>query len=287
MAGVAPAAADGAPVALSAVVTPGGTKDLLFSTTKAGHIVAIDAATGAQVWSKPHTGSSSQTNSSPAIDPGRLYVYSYGLDGFVHKHLVGDGTEVTTGGWPELATLKGNVEKVAGALAIATAGSGTTYLYVAQDGYIGDGGDYQGHVTAINLANGTQKVFNMLCSDQFVHFVAAPGTPDCAARRSAIWAKDGIIYDSVTDRIYMATGNGQFNANTGGHNWGDSVLALAPDGSGNGANPLDSYTPTTFSRSRTAIRTLDRPARRSCRPRGSRGAWPFNRARTARCGSSI
>ena len=241
-----PAAADGAPVALSSVATPGGTRDLLFSTTKAGHIVALDAATGAQVWSKPHTGSSSVTNSSPAIDPSRLYVYSYGLDGFVHKHLVGDGTEVTSGGWPELTTLKGNVEKVAGALAIATSGGGTTYLYVAQDGYIGDGGDYQGHVTAINLGNGSQKVFNMLCSDQAVHFVAAPGTPDCASRKAAIWAKDGIIYDSATDRIYMATGNGNFNANTGGRNWGDSILALAPDGTGSGANPLDSYTPTTF-----------------------------------------
>ncbi len=241
-----PAAADGAPVALSSVATPGGTRDLLFSTTKAGQIVALDAATGAQVWSKPHTGSSSVTNSSPAIDPSRLSVYSYGLDGFVHKHLVGDGTEVTSGGWPELTTLKGNVEKVAGALAIATSGGGTTYLYVAQDGYIGDGGDYQGHVTAINLGNGSQKVFNMLCSDQAVHFVAAPGTPDCASRKAAIWAKDGIIYDSATDRIYMATGNGNFNANTGGRNWGDSILALAPDGTGSGANPLDSYTPTTF-----------------------------------------
>src|SRR6478672_5169455 len=114
-----PAAADGAPVALSSVVTPTGTRDLLFSTTKEGHIVALDAATGAIVWSKPHAGSSSVTNSSPAIDPNRQYVYSYGLDGFAHKHQVGDGTEITTGGWPQLATLKGNVEKVAAALAFA------------------------------------------------------------------------------------------------------------------------------------------------------------------------
>src|SRR6185295_12271368 len=124
-----PAASDGAPVALSSVTTPTGVRDLIFSTTKQGHIVALDAATGAIVWSKPHAGSSSVTNSSPAIDPNRLYVYSYGLDGFVHKHLVGDGTEITTGGWPQLCTLKGNVEKVAGALAIATAGDGSTYLY--------------------------------------------------------------------------------------------------------------------------------------------------------------
>src|SRR6185295_15821281 len=75
-----PAASDGAPVALSSVTTPTGVRDLIFSTTKQGHIVALDAATGAIVWSKPHAGSSSVTNSSPAIDPNRLYVYSYGLD---------------------------------------------------------------------------------------------------------------------------------------------------------------------------------------------------------------
>src|SRR5207249_2851530 len=81
---------------------------------------------------------------------------------------------------------------------------------------------------------------------QTVHFVQSPGTPDCASRRSAIWAKDGVIYDSVTDRIYMATGNGPFDANNGGRNWGDSVFALAPDGSGANGNPLDSYTPTNY-----------------------------------------
>ncbi len=240
-----PSAADGAPVLLSGVTTVNGTQDLLFITTKAGLLLALDASTGAQVWSRPHTGTGN-TNSSPAIDPNRLFVYSYGLDGYAHKHQVGDGTEITTGGWPELTTLKGGVEKLAPALAIATAGNGATYLYVAHGGYIGDGGDYQGHVTAINLATGTQKVFNSLCSDQAVHFVQSPGTPDCASKRSAIWAKDGVIYDDVTDRIYMATGNGPFDANVGGRNWGDSIFALAPDGSGANGNPLDSYTPINY-----------------------------------------
>src|SRR3954463_2688717 len=45
-----PAAADGAPVALRGVVTASGLRDLLFVTTKAGHIVAVDARTGGQIW---------------------------------------------------------------------------------------------------------------------------------------------------------------------------------------------------------------------------------------------
>src|SRR5882724_4479887 len=240
-----PTSADGAPVALSAVATPSGMRNLLFSTTKLGHILALDADTGAVVWSHVNSGMGS-TNASPAIDPNRAYVYSYGLDGYVHKYQVGDGTEILTGGWPELGTRKGNVEKVASALAFATAANGTTYLYLVHDGYIGDGGDYQGHVTTINLANGAQKIFNTLCSDQTVHFVMSPGTPDCASVRSGIWARNGLIYDDVTDRIYFATGNGRFNASTGGRDWGDSVLALAADGTGTAGGPLDSYTPVNF-----------------------------------------
>ncbi len=51
---------------------------------------------------------------SPAIDPNGLYVYSYGLDGYVHKFQVGNGTEVTTGGWPVLTTKKAGVRKSVG-----------------------------------------------------------------------------------------------------------------------------------------------------------------------------
>jgi putative pyrroloquinoline-quinone binding quinoprotein len=248
--GTATLGVDGAPVGLTSVVTPSGTRDLLFSTTKSGTIVAVDATNGDVVWSMahPYSGEGGQyTNSSPAIDPNRLYVYSYGLDGYAHKHQVGDGAEITGGGWPQLTTLKPNREKATGALAIATAASGATYLYVAHGGYRDDQGDYQGHVTAINLADGTQKVFNTLCSDQTVHLLFSPDVPSCEYKRSAIWAKDGVIYDDVTDRVYVATGNGHYDANAGGYNWGDSVLALHPDGTGSGGGqPADSYTPTEY-----------------------------------------
>ena len=242
-----PNTADGAPAYLTGVATANGTKDLLFLTTKDGHILALDAATGASVWSKqPATSPSPYTTSSPAVDPNRLYVYSYGRDGKVHKYQVGDGTEITTGGWPQGATLKGNVEKGSAALSLAVAQNGTPYLYASNGGYPGDAGDYQGHVTAINLSTGAQKVFNTMCSDQTVHFVT-PGSPDCSGGvQSAVWARPGVIYDSDLDRIFFSTGNGTYNANTGGHFWGDSVLALNPDGTGSGGAPLDAYTPVEF-----------------------------------------
>ncbi|HEY6321362.1 MAG TPA: PQQ-binding-like beta-propeller repeat protein [Thermoanaerobaculia bacterium] len=240
-----PAVADGAPAYLSGVSTAGGLRDLLFVTTKDGRLIAVDALSGATVWSRQPASGPGFTTSSPAIDPDRQFVYSYGLDGRVHKYGVGDGSEVSDGGWPEVATLKPGVEKGSSALAIATLGDGSAVLYVANGGYPGDAGDYQGHITAIQLATGAQQVFNTDCSDQPVHFITG-GSPDCRSVQSAVWARPGVIYDAELDEIFIATGNGSFDAGQGGHDWGDSVLALHPDGTGSGGAPLDSYTPADF-----------------------------------------
>ena len=242
---------DGAPVFLEGVPTPGGIKDLLFVTTTSGWIQALDAATGVEVWSKQYgtgtctssNGSACVSTSSPAIDPNRQFVYGYGLDGNVHKYAVGTGLETMTGGWPQVATLKPSTEKSAGALGFATS-SGVTYLYAVHGGYPGDAGDYQGHVTAINLATGVQEVFNTVCSNQPGHLTFADANcnanTDSTKVQSAVWARPGVIYDAGTDRVFLGTGNGHNNLST---NWSESVLAIHPDGTGaNG--PLDSYTPT-------------------------------------------
>src|SRR5258708_21595040 len=208
-----PDIADGAPAYLSAATTISGTANLLFLTTRDGHIIALNAATGATVWSHQDGPDGClikqypqpcYTASSPAVDPSGLFVYSYGLDGYVHKYQVVGGAEITLGGWAELATLKGDVEKGSSALSLATAKNGTSYLYVTNGGYPGDFGDYQGHVTAINLTTGAQHVFNSMCSNQAVHFVEQPGSPDCPDVQSAIWARAGVVYDPDTDKVYIA-----------------------------------------------------------------------------------
>jgi len=241
-----PSVAAGAPAYLQAVTTSQGILDLLFLGTEDGRILALDAATGATVWSRqPATGPGTATTSSPAIDPNRQYVYAYGLDGKVHKYQVADGTEITGGGWPEPTTLKPDVENGSSALSIVTAASGASYLYAAHAAYPpNETGDVQGHVTAIDLAGGTQTVWNADCSDQAVHFVEGGGTPDCAQTKSGVWGRAGVVYDPETDRIYFATGDGPFDADQGGHDWGDSIIELRPDGTGaSGGLPLDSYTP--------------------------------------------
>jgi hypothetical protein len=237
-------------VYLSDVSTSGGMRDLLFLLAENGTLIAVDAADGTVVWSHQESGQQ-PTTSSPAIDPGREFVYAYGLDGFVHKYRVGNGSEVTDTGFPQRITLKTDVEKVAGSLTIGTSG-GTNYLYVVTDGYAGDAGDYQGHLTTINLSTGHQNVFNTLCSDNPTHLdhngnnCDRPLASDFGG--SGIWGRGGATFYSGTDRIYVATGNGWFDADMGGFNWGDSVLSLVAAGtqSAGGGLPDDSYTPTNF-----------------------------------------
>lgn len=253
---------DAAPIFLSGVATASGTKDVVYVVTSSGTLVAFAADTGTVIWSKQ--ASNDQTNEgttgSAAVDPNKLYVYAYGLDGYVHKYQVGDGTEIKTGGWPERSTLKPDVEKGAAGIAFSTPPGGVNYLYHVTNGYGGDNGDYQGHITAINLSTGAQNVFNMMCSNLFMHFVnqGTAKVDDCDlegtnsnqgdGQMGGIWGRPGTIYDAATNRIYVASANGLYDANmNGNYEWGDSVLALKPDGTGSGMGmPLDSYTPSNY-----------------------------------------
>jgi outer membrane protein assembly factor BamB len=250
-----PSGADGSPAYLDNVSTPNGTKDAVFVTTSSGHIIAFDAHSGTQIWSHQYGPGSCKINngrdtcyttSSAAIDPNREYVYSYGLEGYVHKYQVGNGLEITTDGWPELVTTKGFDEKGSSALTIATARDGQNYLYVANGGYPGDRGDYQGHLTTISLLSGEQHVFNATCSNKIdVHFAEKPASPDCSEVQTAIWPRPSVVYSVDTNKIYTTTGNGTFNPAT--FAWGDTVLALNPDGTGRAdGSPLDSYTPPNY-----------------------------------------
>jgi outer membrane protein assembly factor BamB len=59
-----------------------------------------------------------------------------------------------------------------------------------------------------------------------------------------VWGRAGVVYDSDTGRIYAASGNG--DTNPAAHDWGDSVIALTPAGTGAGGNPLDAFTPANY-----------------------------------------
>jgi hypothetical protein len=172
-----PEGSDGVPLVVTNVATPQGLLDLVITAQGTGRLTANNAWTGEMVWHTEPPKGPHYSTSSPAIDPTRQYVYVYGLDGYVHKHRVGDGAEIRSFGFPALITRKPDVEKGSSNIAIATARDGQTYLYMTIAAYPdpGDEGDYQGHVVGINLSNGQQRVFNALCSDRPIHFDASGG----------------------------------------------------------------------------------------------------------------
>ncbi len=233
-----PAIADSSPVELSDVKTSSGTKTLLFLTTLTGSILALDASNGHQVW-RQDTHGPKFTTSSPTIDPSGQYVYSYGLDGKIHKYVAATGTEQTGEGWPVLITNMPDVEKGSSSLNIANG-----YLYMTTSGYPGDAGHYEGHVVAISLATGALNVFNSLCAN--IHHLLTTNSGDanyCPDVQSGIWARAGAVIDPLTGNVFVTTGNGNYTANSGGYDYGDSIIELSP----NLQKVVDSYTPTNYS----------------------------------------
>lgn len=225
-----PNTADSSPALLQGVRLPdGSTRAVLYLTTLDGHILALDAATGALLWSQQPSGPKI-TNSSPVVDPTTATVYAYGLDGALHGYAAATGQERTGKGWPAPVTRMTQSEKESSSLNLAQG-----HVYVATSGYIGDAPPYQGHVVAVATGDGSEHVFNSLCAGKTILLT----TSECSAEQSGIWARAGVVVDPVTGNLFVATGNGPFDPGAG--NYGDSVLELSPDSS----RLLDSYTPTT------------------------------------------
>ncbi len=228
-----PDAPDGSPVFLSNVSTPKGVKDVVYVQGEHGRLIASDARTGATIWSH-NFGPGGISNSTPAVEPGRKFIYLNANDGKVHKVNVGDGTEVTTGGWP-VSTGPG---KSSSALTIATAKNGHTYLYASNQGH--------GRVTTIDLANASKHIFNLACSDH--PDVLSP----CAANGANPWAR-GPAYDASLDLFFQMGGTNNGKTFVPGKVWRQSWVALPADGHtimrNGGGYPVDSYTPSNWSAS--------------------------------------
>lgn len=215
--------ADSTPIYIQKVDVRGVTRAMLFQTDKNGVTYGIDAASGHVFWRFTTKGVGNITTSTPAADPSDRFIYAPGVDGYVHKLDAGTGRSIRGGGFPAMITTMTQSEKNASSLNVANG-----YLYATTSGYIGDAPPYVGHVVAIRLSDGASHVFNSLCSNDR----KLPTASSCASQRSGIWARGGAVVDpdsSMKGEVYAATGNGDFDANTGGHNYGDSVLGLTAD----------------------------------------------------------
>jgi outer membrane protein assembly factor BamB len=224
-----PDAPDGAPVFLHDVSTPKGVRDVVYVQGEHGHLIALDGRSGAVIWSD-NFGPGGISNSGPAIDPSRRFIYLNANDGKVHKVNVGDGTEVKAGGWP--VSVGGG--KSSSSVTIATAKNGHTYLYASNQGH--------GRVTTIDLATASRHVFDLACAN-----LPDTETPSCSTRGANPWAR-GPAYDAALDEFFQMGGTNNGPSFVPGQIWRNSIVALPADGhttmKGGKGYPADSYTPS-------------------------------------------
>ena len=230
-----PDLADERPILVPHLAWPDGkARDVLYVTTDKGTLMAMDAATGATLWSAtPKSDNPKYTKASPVADPIRGLIYSYGLDGKIHRFRLTTGQEVQGDGWPVVVTQMPVSEKVSSALNLSG-----DYLYVTSASFSGDAPPYQGHVVIINTKTGGKHVFNSLCNDH-THILALG---ECKENGGGIWGRPGVVVDPVTGNVLFTVSDANYNADHGGPDWGDSVVAITPDGS----KIVDSYTPDNY-----------------------------------------
>ncbi len=228
--------ADSSPIQLHHVQVRGRVRDVVIVTTTYGHTIALDPRTGAKLWEftprdiGTYEGSHQVTTASPVADPDRGYVYAASPDGVIHKLAVASGSQV----WASRITFDATREKIGGSLNVTG-----PYVVAVTGGYFGDQPVYEGHVALIDRTSGlVAHVWNADCSDRH-QLIDPPSscTADTTFGGSAIWGREGVVIESGTGRLLVATGNGPFDGST---NWGDSVLELSPDASA----LLHNWTPT-------------------------------------------
>ena len=222
---------DGTAIYLHGAKIGGSAHDAFFLTTTYGKTLAVDAATGTVLWE--YTPPSFErlkstyriTNATPVADDDRMFIYAAAPDGVVRKLAVSDGSVA----WETAITKLPEREKIASPLSFFQ-----NRVIAATNGYIGDRPPYQGHVVILDPATGSvQHVWNSLSSDR--HELLDPAS--VPQSDSGIWGRAGVVIDSATGSLYLATGNGLWD---GVVNWGDSVIQL----DSNATHILGNYTPT-------------------------------------------
>ncbi len=221
---------DGSAIYLRGAAIGGSTHDAFFVTTTYGKTLALDADRGTVLWE--YTPASYEnlkatyriTNATPVADDDRKFIYAAAPDGIIRKLAVADGRVV----WATAITRLAEREKIASPLSFFHG-----RVIAATDGYIGDEPPYQGHVAILDAATGSLlHVWNSLSSDR--HELLDPSS--VPQSDSGIWGRAGVVIDSATGNLYIATGNGTWD---GAVNWGDAVIELDPEAT----RILGNYTP--------------------------------------------
>ncbi|MGH8199022.1 MAG: PQQ-binding-like beta-propeller repeat protein [Steroidobacteraceae bacterium] len=222
---------DASAIYLHGVTIRGARHDAIFVTTSYGKTIALDADSGEVLWKyvpasyESLAGTRQFTNSTPVADPDTRSIYASSPDGYIEKLAVSDGRVL----WRTAITELPLREKMESPLKLFRG-----HVIAVTGGYIGDQPPYQGHVALLDAASGRiLQVWNSLCSNRTG--VLQPSS--CAQTQSAIWGRAGAVLDPADGRIFIATGNGDWNGTT---DWGDAVVEL----DSTATKILGNYTPT-------------------------------------------
>ena len=222
---------DASAIYLHGVTVSGAKHDAIFVTTSYGKTIAIDAASGDALWEytpagyRDLAGTRQFTTSTPVADPDSQSIYAASPDGYIEKLAVSDGRLL----WHTAITELPRREKMDSPLKFFRG-----HLIAVTGGYIGDRPPYQGHVAILDGASGRLlRVWNSQCSNRAE--LMQPSS--CPQTQSAIWGRAGAVIDPEDGRIFIATGNGDWNGTT---DWGDAVVELDSDA----MQVLGNYTPS-------------------------------------------
>lgn len=248
------------PLFLSALAIPNkGTHDVVYAATENDTVYALDAATGNALWKRHYAGGGfapfAQTDVgckfiSPVIGITGTPVIdrSLGLMFFdtQERHVQGTTTtfhhflhavDITTG-----HDVAGSPVDIQASLVVPGGGM-TTFVpqwQLQRPGLLLSGGVvYLAFGSFCDLQQRMSHGWILGYSETTLKQVAA-FTASLTTRRgmSSFWAGGfGIAADQNGD-IFAATGNGDFNGNAGGTEWGDTILKLSP-----GLAVIDYFTP--------------------------------------------
>jgi outer membrane protein assembly factor BamB len=202
------------PVEASGVATATGAQDLVFLGDEHGKFVALNAQTGALVWSRTLGDVTTTCNMTPdkifgitaaaAIDRSSNRIYVASGTGKLFALDLGTGASMT--GWPLTLTSNPSHEHVWGGL---TVNGGDVY---AEIGGLCDIAPYRGRIIEIAATSAPTIAA--------IFYVVSRTKP----YGGAIWGWGGASLDPVAAAVYIATGNALAKPNNVGY--GEAIVRL-------------------------------------------------------------
>jgi len=198
---------EASPVLAAGVKTGAGAADVVYVGNHLGMFAAVNAQTGAAIWTKQL----GATQSACGDTPGSIFGVggTASIDRTLNRVYVADGkgilwaldlgTGAVSAGWPAGGTqvvTNSAADHVRSALTLS---ANASTVFVATSAYCDDG-NWNGAIRSVDAASGQVT--------QTFYFATNSGTPPGGGKMGgSIWGYGGLAIDPDTQNLYGATGN--------------------------------------------------------------------------------